>query len=68
MNSDQDLLQQLHDIHLPAALGRWPLAPGWLVLLGMLLLLLILGVVWGWRWFRRGKVKREARVASRLAK
>lgn len=60
MNPDQDLLQQLHDIHLPAALGRWPLAPGWVALLGIMLLLLIVGVVWGWRWVRRGKVKREA--------
>ena len=69
MNSDQDLLQQLHDIHLPAALGRWPLAPGWLVLLGLLSLLLILGVVWGLRWFRRGKVKREAlRVLAQYEK
>ncbi len=29
---DNPLLQQLHDIHLPHAIGYWPIAPGWWVL------------------------------------
>lgn len=44
MNPDtpQDPLAQLQDIHLPAAIGFWPPAPGWWVLL--LLIITALGV------------------------
>lgn len=38
----QALLAQLQDIHLPEAVGKWPLAPGWYVLI-VLCLLVILG-------------------------
>lgn len=33
-------LAKLHDIHLPAPISWWPLAPGWYLLLGLALLLL----------------------------
>ncbi len=39
---DNPLLQQLHDIHLPHAIGFWPIAPGWWVL--FLLLVIIFSV------------------------
>ena len=39
----------LRDLHLPDAIGWWPLAPGWWVLLG--LATVALGYV-AWRWYR----------------
>lgn len=59
-NSEQELLQQLHDIHLPTALSTWPFAPGWYVVLGIISVMLIGSVSWAWCWYQRGKVKREA--------
>lgn len=56
----QALLQQLHDIHLPVALSRWDLAPGWYLILGLLILMVLGGIAWTWRWYHRGKVKRAA--------
>jgi hypothetical protein len=43
-------LSALRDIHLPEAIGWWPLAPGWWTLLG--LLVVILGALF-WRYQRR---------------
>ena len=60
MNADQTLLQSLHDIHLPAAIGLWPLAPGWYGLIGLVLVSVVAGILLGWRWLRRGQIKREA--------
>lgn len=44
----QALLSQLRDIHLPTAVGWWPLAWGWWLLLVLLLLLasLFIGLYW----------------------
>lgn len=39
MNSDQANLDRLHDIVLPAAVSNWPLATGWYVLSGILVLM-----------------------------
>ena len=41
----------LHDIHLPAPIGWWPLAPGWWILCGLLFLVPLL--LWGWWRFRQ---------------
>ncbi len=59
-NSDAALLNQLHDIHLPDPLGIWPLAPGWLVLITVVIASLVAIIGWGWYWHRHGKVKRAA--------
>lgn len=59
MPETQDMaLASLHDIHLPSALGIWPLAPGWYVLM---LLLAGLGVFGIMRLF----VSRPKRIALR---
>jgi hypothetical protein len=36
--ADVDALTQLKDIHLPEAIGWWPLAPGWYVLIAVALM------------------------------
>lgn len=47
---NNNLLQQLKDIHNPSAISWWPLAPGWYLL--ALLLLLVLATI-GYYSFRR---------------
>jgi hypothetical protein len=49
----------LRDIHLPAPVSWWPLAPGWWVSLA---LLLVSGVLLAWWW--RGAPTRRARRAA----
>lgn len=49
----------LRDIHLPPPVPWWPLAPGWYVLVGSLLLLVALGY-WAWRRHRNGRLARAA--------
>lgn len=44
-----DPLAALKDIHLPAEIGFWPLAPGWWMLAGLLLALAVLAGVLEWR-------------------
>jgi hypothetical protein len=59
----------LRDLHLPEAIGWWPLAPGWWVLLAVVLLgiLLVLHKAWA-RWradaARRIALKELARLES----
>lgn len=49
----------LHDIHLPAPINWWPLAPGWWILAGLVLLIPIF--IWGFSRFRqRRKLQRLA--------
>ena len=45
-------LEQLRDIHLPAPVPFWPLAPGWWAL-AALVAITAAGVVWAWRRHRR---------------
>ena len=50
----------LRDLHLPAEVGWWPLAPGWWVLLA----LVAAGCCWlGWRAFSRWRADRARRIA-----
>jgi hypothetical protein len=67
MNSTQanPALSQLRDIHLPTRIGWWPPAPGWWVLLALLLVLLAGGLIWryarkrnAWRRFARAELAR----------
>lgn len=39
------LLEQLRDIHLPESVSWWPLAPGWWIIIGLLLALAVLFIV-----------------------
>lgn len=41
----QELLAQLRDIHEPAPIGWWPLAPGWWILAGALVALLFAAIL-----------------------
>ncbi|WP_223668506.1 DUF4381 domain-containing protein [Kangiella shandongensis] len=43
-NSKQQtqLLEQLRDVHAPATVDWWPLAPGWWVIIGLVILLAVL--------------------------
>lgn len=42
-------LQGLHDIHLPATPDWWPLAPGWWIVLGIILLSTLFVTLYWWR-------------------
>lgn len=57
MNPGESL--QLRDIHLPADLAWWPLAPGWWVLLG-LLIAITLSVIFIYRYWQGRKLLRAA--------
>lgn len=56
-NASPSPLDQLADIHLPNGVSWWPLAPGWWILLGIAILVIIGLLVWR---------KRKARNAYRL--
>lgn len=60
MPESQDPLAQLRDIHLPEAVGLWPLAPGWWLLIALLLGALIAGGVYLRRRHKSNDFKREA--------
>lgn len=57
---EQDLLEKLRDIHLPAPVSWWPLAPGWYLLALILLLLLYVVIRQIKQTRRRNAPKREA--------
>lgn len=56
----QDPLSALHPLREPVLVGWWPPAPGWWVLLGMLLLLLLGMALFLWRRYRRNAYRRQA--------
>lgn len=58
-----DPLATLRDIHLPAPVGFWPLAPGWWMLMGMVLLLGLVAAIIEWR--RRQTLGYQAACALR---
>lgn len=57
---EQDPLTQLRDIHLPEAVGLWPLATGWWLLLVLFMLLLTLLLRHLWRRMRRRRYRKLA--------
>lgn len=59
MNS-ADPLASLRDIHLPPAVGAWPPAPGWWLLLALLCLALSALLWWSLRRYRAGAYRRSA--------
>jgi len=65
MNTVNDPLAQLKDIHLPPPVGWWPPAPGWW-LAGFFLLAMVSGGGYLlWKSFHRGRYRREALAALR---
>ena len=62
---EQELLNQLRDIHLPQAPLWWPPAPGWWVLAALALCLLAWGMIRLWRRWRRFRPARTARQLQR---
>ncbi len=50
----------LRDIHLPAPVPWWPIAPAWWLVLGGILVVITTGAL-SWRWWRRGRLRRAAR-------
>ena len=50
--NDSDPLANLRDIHLPADVGWWPLAPGWWVLIAVIFALLVWAM---YKWLKRRK-------------
>ena len=60
MAESQAVLAKLHDIHLPAPIGWWPLAPGWYFLLLLGLILIALDIYFIRRQYIHGQAKRQA--------
>ncbi|MEJ2256463.1 MAG: DUF4381 domain-containing protein [Woeseiaceae bacterium] len=55
----------LRDLHLPEPIGWWPLAPGWWVVIALLLA----GLAWlAWRWYRAWRLNAPRRHALRELK
>lgn len=59
MNDTNDPLSQLRDIHLPEPVSFWPPAPGWWVLLA-LLILVCLAAYWAYKRHQRPDIRKAA--------
>jgi len=53
-------LAQLRDIHLPAPISWWPLAPGWYGLTGLVLVIILTSLFFFHRHYLNGRAKRHA--------
>ena len=58
--NDPASLQNLNDIVLPASVPWWPPAPGWYVLSAVVLGVLLILALRGWRRWRRNAYRRQA--------
>ena len=65
MNS-ADPLAALRDIHVPDPPGFWPPAPGWIVAACIVTAAGVAAAVIAARWWRAGRVRREALASLRL--
>ncbi|MCW8409199.1 DUF4381 domain-containing protein [Legionella sp. PATHC035] len=58
--ANTDPLAQLKDIHLPTPIGWWPLAPGWYILMGLILFIAILLAYGAYKRHRHALAKKHA--------
>jgi hypothetical protein len=57
---NEQVLQNLKDVHLPDAIGYWPLAVGWYVVIGLCLLLIFGTTIFVIQYRRKTKAQRLA--------
>ncbi|ARN76172.1 DUF4381 domain-containing protein [Oceanicoccus sagamiensis] len=57
---EQDPLAQLRDIHLPDAISAWPPAPGWWLLLAIIIALLAFGSIYWRNYLQRNRYRKHA--------
>ncbi|MDR3504247.1 MAG: DUF4381 domain-containing protein [Legionella sp.] len=60
MANQTDPLAQLKDIHLPDAIGWWPLAPGWYAVITLIILLIFVLAAYVYRRHRYALAKKQA--------
>ncbi|ARM34226.1 DUF4381 domain-containing protein [Legionella longbeachae] len=60
--ANTDPLAQLKDIHLPTPIGWWPLAPGWYVVIALMVLIFIFVFYWIYKNHRNAKAKNCALI------
>ncbi|MGL5742299.1 MAG: DUF4381 domain-containing protein [Legionella sp.] len=60
--ANADPLVQLKDIHIPAPIGWWPLAPGWYAVIALVLLLAIICAYHLYNKYRHALAKKQALV------
>lgn len=60
MNEKDALLQQLNDIQMPDPVGFWPLAPGWWIVLFLLLAFVAFAIYTLVKWIQRTRYRKQA--------
>lgn len=60
INPQAQELAQLRDIHMPEAIGWWPLAPGWYLLVLLIIAVLAAITIFAVRHYKNGHFKRQA--------
>ena len=60
MNESATSLNRLHDLALPPDISWWPLAPGWYVVLGIGIILLLFLIYRAWKQWRANAYRRAA--------